>query len=68
MLIFFGIYSIIAISVYSVILVLTILNSCLFGEANFNRLEMVGPYQVAHQDIHTTKYGLAVSAYYPMDR
>lgn len=29
---------------------------------------MNGHYQVGHQDIHTSKDGIAVSVYYPMDR
>jgi len=47
---------------------LSILNISFFGDANFNGLRMVGPYQVAHKEFHTIINGLAVSVYYPMDR
>jgi hypothetical protein len=66
-LVFTDSHSMIALAVFSFVLTLSVLNNILFGEATFNHLKMVGPYQVGHQDIHTSLTGIAVSVYYPMD-
>jgi len=47
---------------------LSILNVICFGDANFNCLKMVGPYQVGHSEYFTSSGGNAVSVYYPMDK
>ena len=39
-----------------------------YGEANFKGINIIGPYQVGHKDIYSSKDGIAVSVYYPMDR
>ena len=59
--------SIVGLTVFVIVLLVSVLNNVLFGEANFRLLKMVGPYQVGHQDIHTSQEGIAVSVYYPMD-
>eukprot|EP00347_Sterkiella_histriomuscorum_P022751 403337292 len=38
----------------------------LYGEVNFNRLKVFGPYQVGFKEFRTKKFGNAVSVYYPM--
>ena len=43
-LIIFEIHSTIALSLYTIVLILSILNSCIFGEATFNSLKMTGTY------------------------
>lgn len=61
------VYSIIALVIYCSFLTFSILASFIFGEANFNRLKMVGEYQVGHKD-YFTRDGISVSIFYPMDR
>lgn len=66
--IIFDLDSYVILAIYTVILLLIFLNIFIYGDANFNELKMVGDYQVGHQDIHTSKTGIAVSCYYPMDK
>ena len=68
MIVVLDIYSIIPFIIYTSFVLLSILNVSFFGDANFNGLKMVGPYQVGHKEFHTSINGLAVSVYYPMDR
>ena len=53
---------------FTLTLVLSVLNNSIYGEANFKGINMIGPYQVGHKDIYSSKDGVAVSVYYPMDR
>jgi len=62
------VYHIAALIVYCVFLLIPILANLVYGEANFNRLKMTGPYQVGHKDIFTGEQGVEVSVFYPMDR
>ena len=66
--ILFNLDSFTILGVYSAVLLLILINVAIYGDANFRDLKMVGEYQVGHQDIHTSKSGIAVSCYYPMDR
>lgn len=49
------IYSVIVLGFFSLVMFLLIANNSIYGDANFSDLKMVGPYQVGHQDIHTSK-------------
>lgn len=60
------VYAIAALIIYCCFLAFAILITIIYGEANFSRLKMVGPYQVAHKDLWS-KDGISVSVYYPMD-
>lgn len=40
----------------------------LFGETDFNRLKMTGPYEVGYKDIRSTKLDNEVSVFYPINR
>ena len=62
------IYWVSALVIYTCVLLVLILATCIYGDGNFKKLKMVGKYQVGHREFHTTKSGLAVSCYYPMDR
>ena len=62
------VYSLIALGIYCTFLGIAILASIFFGETNFNRLKMNGPYQVGHQDMFLSpKDGTEASVFYPMD-
>ena len=62
------VFSIIALIIYCSFLLFSILCTIAFGEGNLDRIEMTGPFQVGHKDIHSSKDGIALSVYYPMDR
>ena len=63
------VFSLIALVIYCSFLLLSILCAILFGEGNLDRIEMTGPFQVGHKDIHCTKDPkIALSVWYPMDR
>ena len=49
------IYSVIVLAFFSMVMLLLLVNNGIYGDANFSDLKMVGPYQVGHQDIHTSK-------------
>ena len=38
-----------------------------FGDSDFSRMHLKGPYQVGHKDYRTIKLGSEVSIYYPVD-
>ena len=38
-----------------------------FGDSDFSRVKLTGPFQVGHRDIRT-KFGNEVSVYYPVDK
>ena len=40
--------------------------SYLFGEVNFKRIRLNGPYQVGFKEFRTTKYDTLVSVFYPI--
>ena len=61
------VYNMAALIIYCCFLAFAIIITWIYGEANFSRLSLVGPYQVGHQDMFT-KDGIAVSVYYPMDK
>ena len=62
------IYSDATLITYVVVTCFSIMNLIYFGDANFNRLKMVGPYQVGHKEYFTSGGGNGVSVYYPMDK
>jgi hypothetical protein len=39
-----------------------------FGETDFQKLKMTGPYEVGYREFRTKKYGNEVSVFYPMER
>ncbi len=39
-----------------------------FGDSDFSRMSLKGPYQVGYRDLRTSNYGSEVSIYYPVDR
>ncbi len=39
-----------------------------FGDSDFTRMHLRGPYQVGHRDYRTSKLGSEVSIYYPVDQ
>ena len=39
-----------------------------FGDSDFSRMELKGPYQVGHRDYRTAKLGSEVSVFYPVDK
>lgn len=45
-----------------------ITNNLVYGEGNLDKIKMVGPYQVGHQDFHLKNSGICGSCYYPMDK
>lgn len=61
-------YNIVAEVIFCTILFFGILVSILYGEGNFNRLELTGRYEVGHKEIYISKTGNAVSVFYPMDK
>lgn len=63
-----GEYNLIAEIFLCIVIFFGILVTILFGEANFNRLVLTGPYEVGHKDLHISSTGNAVSVFYPMDR
>jgi len=52
---------------FTLTLALSVINNSIYGEANFKGINIIGPYQVGHKDIYSSKDGIAVSVYYPMD-
>ena len=62
-----GEYNLIAEIILCVVIFLGILVTILFGEANFERLKLTGPFEVGHKDIHISHTGNAISVFYPMD-
>lgn len=53
--------------IFTLTLTLSVINNSIYGEANFTRINLIGPYQVGHKDIYSSKDGVAISVYYPMD-
>ena len=49
------IYSVVALTIFVIVMVLLIVSNAIYGDANFSELKMVGPYQVGHKDIYTSK-------------
>ena len=39
-----------------------------FGDSDFSRMRLKGPYQVGHKDYRTTKLGSEVSIFFPVDK
>ena len=66
-LVIMDVFSYIALGIYCSFLAFSIIMSFVFGEANFNDIELIGPYQVGHKDYHT-RDGIAMSIFYPMDK
>lgn len=67
-LIVFDIYSLITLIIYVIIIIVYSLINFIYGDANFSELIMHGKYQVGHMEFFTSKMGVCVSVYYPMDR
>lgn len=61
-------YNIVAEIILCTVIFFGILTAILYGEANFNRVTLTGPFEVGHKDIHISKTGNAVSVFYPMDK
>jgi hypothetical protein len=40
----------------------------LFGDSDFSRLKLRGPYQVGYREFRMEKFGNEVSVYYPVDK
>ena len=49
-------------------LAIAILLSLIWGQADFERIEMSGAFEVGHKDLMCKKSGLFVSVWYPMDK
>ena len=61
------VFNIVALIIYCLFLLFAVICSLIWGGANFNRVEMNGPYQVGHRDVWNRKDGIALSVWYPMD-
>lgn len=61
------VFSVIALIIYCSFLGFSIFVTVSFGEANFDKIKMTGPFQVGHMDIYSEREGGAVSVWYPMD-
>lgn len=48
-------YSVIVLTIFVIVMLLLIISNAVYGDANFSELKMVGPYQVGHKDIYTSK-------------
>ena len=68
MLVVLDVFSIVALCIYCTFLAYAIIVTLIFGENNLNKMPMTGPYEVGFRMVHTSKEGLEVSVYYPMDR
>lgn len=66
-LIVMDVYHLAALIIYCCFLAFAIIITIIYGEANFSRLKLVGPFQVGHKEFFT-KDGIACSVYYPMDK
>ena len=62
------VYSIIALVIYCLFLGFAIIATLVYGWGDFSKLKMRGPYQVGHKEFHSSKDGVAISVYYPMDK
>jgi len=62
------VYHVAALVIYCLFLGAAILATILFGEGNFAKFKITGPYQVGHQDMYTSRDGIECSCFYPMDR
>lgn len=62
------VFSYVALAIYCIFLLTAIILSLIWGEANFDRVKLTGPFQVGHQDYMCKKNGIYVSVYYPMDK
>ena len=60
------VFSYIALGIYCCFLAFSILASFIFAEANFDKLKLIGSYQVGHKDYYT-RDGISMSIFYPMD-
>lgn len=61
------VYNIIPLIIYCCFLAFAIIITCIYGEANFSRLNLIGPFEVGHKEFFT-KDGIACSVFYPMDK
>ena len=66
-LVIMDVFSLIALGIYCTFLGFSIICSIIFGEANFDRVKMTGPFQVGHKEIFSKKDGATLSVWYPMD-
>jgi len=62
------VFSYVALVVYCVFLLTAIILSLIWGEANFDRVKMSGPFEVGHKDYMDKTNGIYVSVWYPMDK
>jgi len=58
----------VALAIYCIFLLTAIILTLIWGEANFDRVKMTGPFQVGHLDYMCKKTGIYVSVWYPMDQ
>ena len=62
------VYSLVALIIYSLFLILTLVAIIIFGEGNVDSFKLTGPFAVGHKDLFTTEDGVEMSVYYPMDK
>jgi len=63
-----GEYSLTVSIIYFAVLLLIVLWLTIYGDGNLAKIKLVGPYEVGHKDFHLKESGIAVSAYYPIDK
>jgi len=63
-----GEYNLIAEIILCLVIFAGILITILFGEGDFAKVKLTGPFEVGHKDIHITGTGNAISVFYPMDK
>ena len=63
-----GEYNIVELVILCTVIFIGVLVWIIWGEANFDRVILTGPYEVGHMDIYMKNTGNAVSVYYPMDK
>lgn len=67
-LVFMKEFNLIAEIILCLVIFFGILATILYGEGDFDRLVLTGPYEVGHKDMHISGTGNAISVFYPMDK
>ena len=52
---------------YAASLLIPVFLNILYGEGNFSKYKITGPFEVGYKDFMTREDGLEASCYYPMD-
>jgi len=68
LLVFMQEYNIVALIIFSTVVFFGLITPIFYGDSNFKRVELSGPYEVGHKDIYMNVTGNAVSVFYPMDK